>query len=259
MTRGDTVVRETRPRGGAMYVVRSRGMLSGLLLVLLGIWGALIPFIGPYFSYAYTPDRAWAWTWGRFWLEVLPGAAAILGGLILIGTAHRAVGVFAGWLASAAGAWFVVGPVLSRLWDGPAGSAGDPVGGTTRQVLEQIGFFYGLGAVILFLAAQALGRFTVRSVRDVPATETYRRDTVATEPVATRPVTEPVAARPVTPPVVETERTPVVETERERAAEFEGNRVSTPPAETVEAPAVEHRATPVSGEGATRVDTRRTP
>jgi hypothetical protein len=259
MTRDDTVVRDTRPRGGLMYVARSRGMLSGLLLVLLGNWGAIIPFVGPYFSYAYTPDRAWAWTWGRFWLEVLPGAAAIVGGLMLIGTAHRAVGVFAGWLASAAGAWFIVGPVLSRLWASPAGDAGVPIGGPTQQVVEQIGFFYGLGAVILFLAAQALGRFTVRSVRDVAAAETYRRETVVTEPAATRPVTEPVAARPVTPPVVETERTPVVETERERAAEFEGNRVSTPPAETVEAPAVEHRATPVSGEGATRVDTRRTP
>jgi hypothetical protein len=269
MTRDDTVVRETRPRGGMMYVARSRGMLSGLLLVLLGIWGAIIPFVGPYFSYAYTPDRAWAWTWGRFWLEVLPGAAAIVGGLMLIGTAHRAVGVFAGWLASAAGAWFVVGPVLSRLWDGPSGSAGTPIGGTTSQVLEQIGFFYGLGVVILFLAAQALGRFTVRSVRDVVPAETYRRDTVVaepaaarpvTEPMAARPVAEPVAARPVAPPVVERERTaPVAETERERTAEFEGNRVATPPAETVEAPAVEHGTTPVSGEGATRVDTRRTP
>jgi len=260
MTRDDTVVRDTRPRGGTMYVTRSRGMLSGLLLVLLGIWGAIIPFVGPYFSYAYTPDRAWAWTWGRFWLAVLPGAAAIVGGLLLIGTTHRAVGVFAGWLASAAGAWFVVGPILSQLWGGSTGSAGVPVGGTTRQVLEQIGFFSGLGVVILFLAAQALGRFTVRSVRDIVPTETYRRDTVVTEPAATRPVTEPVAARPVAPPVVERERTtPVVETERERTAEFEGNRVDTPPAETVRAPAVEHEVTPVSGEGATRVDTRRTP
>jgi hypothetical protein len=245
MTRDDTVVRETRPRGGVMYVTRSRGMLSGLLLVLLGLWGALIPFIGPFFHYAYTPDQAWVWTWGRFWLEILPGAAAILGGLMLIGTAHRAVGVFAGWLASAAGAWFVVGPVLSRLWNPPLGSAGRPVGGTTRQVFEQIGFFYGLGAVILFLAAQALGRFTVRSVRDVAAAETVRRT-----PAAERVGTRPVAAEPATP---------VAETRRERAAEFEGNRVTAaPPAETVEAPAVAHGTAPASG-GASRMDTPRTP
>jgi hypothetical protein len=41
---------------GMLRVRRSRGVLSGLLLVLLGIWGALIPFIGPYFHYAFTPD-----------------------------------------------------------------------------------------------------------------------------------------------------------------------------------------------------------
>jgi hypothetical protein len=245
MTRDETVVRERRPRGGVMYVARSRGMLSGLLLVLLGLWGALIPFVGPYFSYAYTPDRAWAWTAGRLWLEILPGAAAIVGGLMLMGTAHRAIGVFAGWLASAAGAWFVVGPILSRLWNGPEGSTGTPIGGTSRQVFEQIGFFSGLGVVILFLAAQALGRFTVRSVRDVAAAETVRRTTVA-EPTATRPV----AGAPVTTPAMGRERTtPVAGTERERTAEFEGNRVAAPPAETVE-------AAPGTGEGATRMGHR---
>jgi len=279
MTRDETMVDETtRPRGGRMYVTRSRGMLSGLLLVLLGIWGALIPFIGPYFSFAYTPDRAWAWTWGRFWLEVLPGAAAIVGGLMLIGTAHRAVGVFAGWLASLAGAWFVVGPFLSRLWAPPLGSAGQPIGGTTRQVFEQISFFYGLGAVILFLAAQALGRFTVRSVRDARAVEASRRGPVVEQPATTtRPVaTTPVAA-PATAPVVEregrtvtperttpvsevrTERAAEREAERERAAEFEGNRVAAPPTETVEAPVVGRETTPVNDEGASRVDARRAP
>src|SRR4051794_17648414 len=112
MTRTETVPQ----RGGLMRVARSRGMLSGLLLMLLGIWGALIPFIGPYFHYAYTPDSAWTWTSGRLWLEVLPGAAAFVGGLLLATTANRAVGVFAGWLASVAGAWFILGPVLARAW-----------------------------------------------------------------------------------------------------------------------------------------------
>ena len=73
------------------------------------------------------------------------------------------------------------------------------------------------------------------------------------------PVPAPAVAEPVAEPVATERTTPVVETERERTAEFEGNRVATPPAETVEAPAVEHEATPVSGEGATRVHTHRTP
>ena len=47
MTRTDTAPR----RGGVMRVARTRGMLSGLLLMVLGLWGALVPFIGPYFPY----------------------------------------------------------------------------------------------------------------------------------------------------------------------------------------------------------------
>jgi hypothetical protein len=159
----------TPRRAGSMGVARSRGAISGVLLVILGLWGALIPFIGPYFNYSYTPNSAWTWTAGRFWLEVLPGLAAILGGLLLASTAHRAVGLLAGLLASASGAWFIVGPVLGRLWNGPEGVPGVPVGSTARQVWEQIGFFSGPGTAILFLGALALGRFSVRSVRDVRA------------------------------------------------------------------------------------------
>jgi hypothetical protein len=40
---------------GMLRIPRSRGALSGVLLILLGAWGGLIPFIGPYFHYAYTP------------------------------------------------------------------------------------------------------------------------------------------------------------------------------------------------------------
>ncbi|HEY2575734.1 MAG TPA: hypothetical protein VGI74_05455 [Streptosporangiaceae bacterium] len=77
-----------------LRVPRSRGALSGLLLVLLGAWGALIAFVGPYFHYAFTPDRAWVYSSGRFWLEVLPGAAALLGGLIVLLAGTRPTAVF---------------------------------------------------------------------------------------------------------------------------------------------------------------------
>ena len=32
---------------GMLRVPRTRGVASGYLLILLGAWGALIPFIGP--------------------------------------------------------------------------------------------------------------------------------------------------------------------------------------------------------------------
>ncbi|HWD02041.1 MAG TPA: hypothetical protein VG674_06270 [Amycolatopsis sp.] len=138
----------------------SRGMLTGGLLVLLGIWGGLVPFWGPQFGYAYTPDAAWTWTWGRLWLEVLPGAAAILSGLGLTAATTRTAGLAAGWLAAFSGAWFVLGPTLSTLWTGSTPDAGQPVGTTTvGRVAQEIGFFSGLGVAILLLAAVAIGRF----------------------------------------------------------------------------------------------------
>jgi hypothetical protein len=222
--------------------------------MLLGAWGALIPFIGPYFHYAYTPDSAWAWTSGRLWLEVLPGIATFVGGFLLATTANRAVGVFAGWLASAAGAWFVVGPVLGRLWNGAEGAAGTPVGGTTRQVWEQIGFFTGLGAVILFIAAQALGRFTVRSVADVRAAEKHAAARTADTTPDDRSDRDRTAAQPVAEPAAEPDR----------RTEFADNRAAEPT--TAEPTTAEPARTDTvamsqptahSGEGATRVDTRR--
>jgi hypothetical protein len=47
---------------GVPRVPRTRGALSGVLLVLLGAWGALVPFIGPYFQLAYTPGNVWVYT-----------------------------------------------------------------------------------------------------------------------------------------------------------------------------------------------------
>jgi hypothetical protein len=167
-------------------VPRTRGAASGVLLVLLGAWGALVPFIGPHFGYAYTPNQAWTMTAGRLWLEVVPGAVAVLGGLILIGSTNRALGLWAGWLTAVVGAWFAVGPVISRLWGGQP-QPGTPVGGSTvTSVVEEIGFFTGLGVVIVFLAATALGRFSVVGVKETMAhAEPVVEELPATEPQET--------------------------------------------------------------------------
>jgi len=151
---------------GMLRVPRSRGVLSGLLLVLLGAWGALVPFIGPYFRYAYTPDQAWTYTAGRLWLEVLPGAATVLGGLIVLVSAYRPAAHFGAWLAALSGAWFALGGVIGPTWIGMQMTTGTPAGGSATRALEQIGFFTGLGVAIVLVAAMALGRFSVIGVRD---------------------------------------------------------------------------------------------
>jgi hypothetical protein len=153
---------------GTLRVRRSRGALGGVLLVLLGIWGAVIPFVGPYFHYAYTPDRAWDVTAGRMWLEVLPGAVAMVAGIVVLLSRLRPAAVFGAWLAALAGAWFAVGDLVAAAWT-RLPRAGTPVGGASRAALEQIGLFTGLGVVILFVAALTLGRFTVVAARDKAA------------------------------------------------------------------------------------------
>lgn len=163
---------ETRvhTRGGRLHMPRSRGAVSGFLLILLGLWGALIPFVGPYFNFAFSPDQEWTWTTARGWLEVLPGAVAVVGGVLLLTSRNRATAMLGGWLAVAAGAWFVIGRALA----GPLGlgAVGSPVAASeTKRVWLELTYFYGLGALIVFLGAAAVGRLSIRSVRDVQLEE----------------------------------------------------------------------------------------
>jgi hypothetical protein len=144
-------------------------VILGVLLMALGAWGAIIPFVGPYFHYAFINLQKWHYTNGRLYLEILPGAATFLAGLMLVLTRNRGTALFAGWLAAAAGAWYVVGPQLSRLWNHGVIQAGHPYGGYTRQTLEQLGYFYALGAAILLLAGIAIGRASQAAARDVLA------------------------------------------------------------------------------------------
>lgn len=94
---------------------------------------------------------------------MLPGAAAVLGGLLVLGSGRApSAGAF---LAALGGAWFVIGqPVIAQVVTSGSIRAGSPVadpgaafGPSTMHFLEGLGFFYGLGVVILFVAARALG------------------------------------------------------------------------------------------------------
>jgi len=178
-----------RPR--ALYMPRSRGALIGLLLILLGAWGALVPFFGPNINWAYMTDPAWTWTTAKGWLEVLPGAAAAFGGLLVLLSRNRASGVFGGWLAVAAGAWFVVGRTFASTLG--IGDLGQPVASTDlKRALLEVTYFTGLGALIVFLGGAAVARLAVRHARDVVMAEPA--------PVAGAvPAREPVTAEPEEP------------------------------------------------------------
>lgn len=166
---------------GMLRVSRSRGALSGVLLILLGIWGGLIPFVGPYVHFAYTPTVAWAYTSSRFWLNILPAVGTIVGGFIVLSSRLRPATLLGAWLAALSGCWFAVGNLIAPLVD-PTMTPGLPAGGAVHRAVEQIGFFTGLGVVIVFVSAVALGRLSVLAMRDVTAA-------AAPEPAVT-PATE---------------------------------------------------------------------
>jgi hypothetical protein len=194
---------------GKLRVPRSRGALSGLLLLLLGLWGGLIPCVGPYFDFAYTPDKAWVYTSDRLWLSVLPATATAFGGLILLLSANRIVAMFGAWLAALGGAWFVVGGPLSALWtENGTVATGTPIGDETKQVAEQLAFFSGIGALIVFFAALALGRLAVVAVRDARLAE--EKAAVPPYEESDRPPFTPPAGTPPEPaqPVGETQPLP---------------------------------------------------
>jgi hypothetical protein len=169
-----------------MRIPRTRGALSGVLLVLLGLWGGLVPFVGPSFDFGFTPDRSWHMTDGRLYLSLLPAIATVVGGLLLLLSAHRARAALGAWLAMAGGAWFVAGRDVSRLWNDGRPELGAPIDGG-GGTLEHLAYFSGLGALVVALGAFALGRLAVRAVRDVElereaAAEAAAADAAAAEP-----------------------------------------------------------------------------
>jgi hypothetical protein len=159
-------MRHDYERPSALYMPRTRGALTGLLLILLGAWGALVPFFGPHIDWAYLADPAWTWTTAKGWLEVLPGAAAAVGGLAVLLSGNRASAVLGGWLAVFAGAWFVVGRTFASTLG--IGDLGQRVASTDlKRALLEVTYFTGLGALIVFLGGAAVARLAVRHARDV--------------------------------------------------------------------------------------------
>jgi hypothetical protein len=214
--------RRTEP----LRLPRTTGAVSGLLIIVLGVWGGLIPFIGPYFHYSFGGDTTWHFTMQRLWLDILPGAVAVLGGFMLMTASSRVGGLTAGWVALIAGIWFAIGPAVALLWDQNIYAIGAPHGGSVRRMLEWIGYFPGVGVAIVGLAAFAMGRYFSRprvageaaavaadaveaervhharrtaAVADAPAERAAVADRpVEREAVADRPVErEAVADRPV--------------------------------------------------------------
>lgn len=131
--------------------------VAGVVVGLLGLWGALVPFVGPTFGYGMGGTPAWTWSESHLTLHLAPGVVALLGGLMLL-RGRRAGQVLGGMLGVVGGAWFVIAPTLHPLWAAPTMSGMDGMGDSAlSEALSGLGYHYGTGALIAVFAAYALG------------------------------------------------------------------------------------------------------
>lgn len=131
----------------------------GFLLVALGIWGAIVPFVGPELDFPFPAGSdvgSWEWSATAWQLSLLPGIAAAYGGLVLLGMLGtvRVAPALGALVALAAGAWFVLGDQVSRLWRTPPAEGS---GSDWMVIATNLGYHEGLGLAIVALAAFALG------------------------------------------------------------------------------------------------------
>lgn len=125
-----------------------------LLIFLLGLWVFFVPLVGPYFDFGFHTEDAWSFSEPHWILSLGPGLTAALAGLLMV-VPNRAASSFWAFVAAVAGAWLVVGPTLYPLW---SSTDIQPIAGSeTTNVLLWIGYFYGPGALILYLSGLAHG------------------------------------------------------------------------------------------------------
>lgn len=132
----------------------------GITLMVLGVWGALVPFVGPSFGYGMGGSQAWTWSESHTTLHLLPGMATVLGAALLL-RAQYANQLLGTLLAGAGGVWFVIAPTLHPLWAGDGMSGMSRMNGMGDSALDSalsgLGYHYGTGVVIAVLAAYAVG------------------------------------------------------------------------------------------------------
>ncbi|MHB8681540.1 MAG: hypothetical protein ACYDA2_05525 [Acidimicrobiales bacterium] len=146
----------------------------GILTLLVGAWGGIVPFVGSIFGFSADGSVSWYWSLPHALLWLAPGAAAVVAGLMMLGLMPRAAigfgrsGAFgAGMLAVLAGAWFVIGPLS---WPALQRSAGVFMpAGPMHMFADMVGYSFGPGVLLVLFGGLALGMAGRR--RRVPAAE----------------------------------------------------------------------------------------
>ena len=150
----------------------------GISLMLLGAWVFLVPLVGPYFNFDFFTASTWVFSSLHWEMLLGPGIALFVGGLMMLAPTGAA-SPFGGVLSLLAGAWLLVGPSLHPIWSGAIA-----VGTTHPQWLTSllwVGYFYGTGAIALYLSGVLHGMLGRR-----PAAPHYDETTIHETPIEQR-------------------------------------------------------------------------
>jgi len=154
------------------------GRLLGLLLIVLGAWGGIVAYVGPRIGFRMDSASAWDWTTPRWELHAAPGGAVVLGGLLLLVAAPRAIARLGALLALLGGMWLIVGPLFASMWLGK-GAETQLASSTLSQAARPLGYHCGTGMLIVAVAAFAWAACAVLArVEPYPGAPGYRRDSV---------------------------------------------------------------------------------
>lgn len=151
--------RRTDVRAAARAPYRLSIEMAGLLVVLVGAWGGIVPYVGPVFGFNGDGSAAWTWNLSHAMLSFAPGAVALGCGLIVLlagaSLAGRPVLAFAGLMVAVCGAWFIIGPLA---WPVLKGSSFFVTQRPLTQLANWIGYSLGPGSLLIGLGAFVLGR-----------------------------------------------------------------------------------------------------
>jgi hypothetical protein len=134
----------------------------GTLVVLVGAWAGIVPFVGGLIGLSADGSPAWSWGLTHAVLWLAPGAVAVVLGLGMLAhvprvrrRAARFGPAWMGFVTAVCGAWLVVGVFA---WPTFRTSGAVFVGATPlRQLDYLIGWSLGPGALLVLLGGCAIG------------------------------------------------------------------------------------------------------
>jgi hypothetical protein len=146
-----------------------RAALAGLLMMLIGAWGGAVAYFGPDIGLSPAGARPWQWTTAHTILSLAPGAAAVVGGLMVVFGSRLLVGGLqrlGALLSFGAGGWFVLGAAVYPVFYGTSAPGyGHVAGGPLMNLAAVAGYGAGVGIALCLLSGVAMAWSLPRVMR----------------------------------------------------------------------------------------------